>query len=147
MPQPVVCVSLRSAISQGCTTNAGRMLVQKGPLVASESLGQKQEQFALLLAQFIVKLYALGYHVRFGEVFRTPEQAALNAKLGSGIKNSLHCLKLAADLNIFKDGVWLSDTEDLTAVGELWESMGGTWGGRFGKPDGNHFSLEHNGVK
>ncbi|HAO1973206.1 TPA: M15 family peptidase, partial [Escherichia coli] len=31
--------------------------------------------------------------------------------------------------------------------GEYWESIGGTWGGRFSRADGNHFSLEHNGVK
>lgn len=30
-------------------------------------------------------------------------------------------------------------------LGEYWESIGGTWGGRFN--DGNHYSLEHNGVK
>ncbi|HBJ0947911.1 TPA: M15 family metallopeptidase, partial [Escherichia coli] len=32
--------------------------------------------------------------------------------------------------------------------GEYWESLGGSWGGRFkSRPDGNHFSLEHNGVR
>jgi len=30
-------------------------------------------------------------------------------------------------------------------LGEYWEGMGGSWGGRFS--DGNHFSLTHNGVK
>jgi len=28
-------------------------------------------------------------------------------------------------------------------LGLYWESIGGSWGGRFG--DGNHFSLEHEG--
>lgn len=115
--------------------------------MVNESLGHKQERFSLLLAQFIVEVYKRGYTVRMGEVLRTPEQAALNAKAGKGISNSLHLLKLAADLNIFYGGLWLSDTKELTALGVLWESMGGTWGGRFSKPDGNHFSLEHNGVK
>jgi hypothetical protein len=32
-------------------------------------------------------------------------------------------------------------------LGEKWEAMGGTWGGRFSHPDGNHFSLEHEGVR
>lgn len=114
--------------------------------MAVEPLGQKQERFSLMLAQFIIEVYRRGYHVRMGEVLRTEEQAKLNAEKGTGIANSVHCLKLAADLNIFKGGLWLSDTKELTELGVLWESMGGTWGGRFKKPDGNHFSLAHNGV-
>ena len=38
--------------------------------------------------------------------------------------------------------VIIAETNEL---GEYWESIGGSWGGRFN--DGNHYSLEHNGVK
>ena len=31
------------------------------------------------------------------------------------------------------------------ALGEYWESLGGSWGGRF--KDANHFSIEHDGYK
>jgi hypothetical protein len=49
------------------------------------------------------------------------------------------------DLNLFKDGKYLALTEDHKPLGEWWESQGGAWGGRFN--DGNHYSLEHEGIK
>ncbi|EMV5777726.1 M15 family metallopeptidase, partial [Escherichia coli] len=81
------------------------------------------------------------------EAYRTPEQAALNAKSGKGIRNSLHTLRLAVDFNLFINGKYQADTDAYRPLGEYWESIGGTWGGRFSRADGNHFSLEHNGVK
>jgi hypothetical protein len=39
--------------------------------------------------------------------------------------------------------VYLKETKDHAFLGEFWEEMGGSWGGRFN--DGNHYSLEHNG--
>ncbi|MCF4091851.1 M15 family metallopeptidase, partial [Escherichia coli] len=74
-------------------------------------------------------------------------QAALNAKSGKGIRNSLHTLRLAVDFNLFINGEYQADTDAYRPLGEYWESIGGTWGGRFSRADGNHFSLEHNGVK
>lgn len=85
--------------------------------------------------------YTSGYELTFGEAYRTPEQAALNAAKGTGIVNSLHNQRLAVDLNLFKDGVWLITTEAHKPLGEFWESIGGSWGGRFSRPDGNHYSL------
>jgi len=67
-----------------------------------------------------------------------------NGKAG-GIRNSLHSKRLAIDLMLFKDGVYLTNSEDYRPLGEFWESIGGTWGGRF--HDGNHFSCEHEGIK
>jgi hypothetical protein len=58
-------------------------------------------------------------------------------------KNSLHYDRLAIDLNLFKDGSYMLQTEDHRILGEFWESLGGSWGGHF--DDGNHYSLEHNG--
>lgn len=65
--------------------------------------------------------------------------------MGYGHPRSAHKQKLAMDLNLFKDGRYLDTTEDHRILGEKWESMGGTWGGRFN--DGNHYSLEHLGVR
>lgn len=110
-----------------------------------ESLGQKQRRFTKMVGQLILYAYSKGYELSFDECFRTPEQAALNAKNKKGIKNSLHTQRLAVDLNLFKNGVYLDKTEDHRPLGLYWESIGGTWGGRFN--DGNHYSLEHNGVK
>lgn len=112
-----------------------------------ESLRQKQSRFAKSFAEFILWAYEQGYEISCGEFWRTPEQAALNAKKGIGIKNSLHIDRLAADINLFKDGKWLSKTEDHKLLGEKWESMGPDhcWGGRFG--DANHYSISHGGRK
>ncbi|VVT52968.1 hypothetical protein UYSO10_4477 [Kosakonia radicincitans] len=112
------------------------------------TLSEKQQLFTVLIANLIHWADRKGYRLTFGEAFRTPEQAALNAKKGSGITNSLHTQRLAVDFNLFINGVYQTQTEAYRPLGEYWESLGGSWGGRFtSRPDGNHFSLEHNGVR
>lgn len=114
------------------------------------TLFEKQVTFTFLLAQLINYAYAHGYELTLSEAYRTPEQAAINAKTGKGIKNSLHTVRLAIDLNLFKDNKYLTKTEEYKELGVYWESLSDDgykccWGGRFN--DGNHFSIEHNGVK
>jgi len=87
------------------------------------------------------------YELTFGEAYRTTEQAASNAAKGTGIANSLHTQRLAVDFNLFINGEYKISTEAYRPLGEYWESIGGSWGGRFSKPDGNHFSLEYSGIK
>lgn len=111
------------------------------------TLSEKQALFTVMIGQLILFADQHGLRLTFGEAYRTPEQAALNVKKGSGIKNSLHTQRLAVDFNLFINGEYKTDSHDYLPLGEYWESLGGTWGGRFSKPDGNHFSLEHNGVK
>jgi hypothetical protein len=110
-------------------------------------LGEKQELFSQFLAHLILFAYANGYRIRIGEVERSKEQAEKNAETGAGIANSLHTIRLAADLHLFKNGVYLTENDDHLMLGEFWESLHELcrWGGRFG--DGNHYSMEHNGVK
>jgi hypothetical protein len=115
-----------------------------------ETLGQKQRRFTRLVGQLIAYAYEQGYELTFGEALRTPEQAALNAKNGSGSLNSLHLLKLAIDLNLFKDGAYLKSSEAHKPLGEYWKSLGEDcrWGGDFKpKPDGNHYSITYGGRK
>lgn len=112
-----------------------------------ETLRQKQSRFVRMVAKLIEFASENGYELTFGEALRTPQQAQLNAESGAGISNSLHLIRLAIDFNLFKNGIYLTKTEDHRPLGEFWESIGGTWGGRFRRPDGNHYSLEHNGVK
>lgn len=109
------------------------------------TLREKQSLFAMLVARLIQYATACGYAVTFGEAYRSPEEAARLAKLGKGIKNSLHTTRLAVDLNLFKDGVYLSSTESHRPLGEWWEQQHELcrWGGRFG--DGNHYSMTHGG--
>ncbi|WP_288446415.1 M15 family metallopeptidase [uncultured Serratia sp.] len=112
------------------------------------TLSQKQQQFTHMIAQLIAWAGANGYALTFGEAYRTPDQARLNAQSGKGIANSLHTQRLAVDFNLFIDGQYQTQTEAYLPLGEYWESLGGSWGGRFkSRPDGNHFSLEHNGVR
>lgn len=111
------------------------------------TLREKQSQFVAMVARLITWAYDHNFELTFGEAYRTPEQAALNAAKGSGISNSLHTQRLAIDLNLFIRGEYQQTTEAYRPLGERWEAMGGSWGGRFSKPDGNHFSLEHEGRK
>lgn len=109
-----------------------------------------QEEFAQAAAKLIQKATELGYTVTFGEAWRTPQQAALNAQAGTGIAHSLHIERLAIDLNFFKDGQYVQDGSLLREVGEWWKALGPKyrWGGDFVHlPDGNHFSITPDGVR
>jgi hypothetical protein len=117
------------------------------------TLGEKQELFAELQARLVLRAIALGYRVRMGCVERTvTEQQHMIAQGKSKVKfkdaaKGTHVNKIAVDINLFKDGLWLDRTEDHLPLGEWWEKQHPLcrWGGRFG--DGNHYSLEHEGVK
>ncbi len=112
------------------------------------SLGKKQELFMRLLPRLIDKAHELGFEIRGGDLFRSPRVFGyVGESKGYGHKRSGHKLKLAIDLNLFKDGKYMSETEDHRELGEWWEQQHELcrWGGRFN--DGNHYSLEHDGVK
>ena len=111
------------------------------------TLGEKQRKFTYMVASLIIWAYEQDYELTFGEAYRTLEQAALNVTKGSGISNSLHTKRLAVDLNLFIRGVYITNSANYTPLGVYWESLGGSWGGRFSRPDGNHFSLSHEGVR
>ena len=113
------------------------------------TLGEKQRRFVELVGKLIEWAYANGYELTFAEAYRTPEQAALNAKSGAGISNSLHTKRLAIDLNLFKDDVFLTTSEAHRPLGDYWKTLDpeARWGGDFSRPDGNHYSLEHEGFK
>tara|TARA_R110000868_G_scaffold15596_3_gene70927 strand:- start:2926 stop:3252 length:327 start_codon:yes stop_codon:yes gene_type:complete len=106
-------------------------------------LGDKQREFNRCLGLLYIYIYSCGYAVTQGRG-RVSEKA--NAADG-GHKNSCHLSGLAQDLNLFLDGVFLTDTTDHEKFGVYWESLHplARWGGRFN--DGNHYSFEHQGVK
>lgn len=113
---------------------------------------EKQFAFSRLIVELIEEAYRRGYTLTLGEAWRSPETAAIYAKQGKGIKNSLHIQRLALDINLYRKDIWLKKTEDYEGLGLYWESLGTpgletAWGGRFSKPDGCHFSLIHNGTK
>ena len=110
------------------------------------TLRNKQSKFARMVADLIIKAYDLGYEVTLGDAYRDPRlHGAVGVKLGYGHSKSCHKIRLAIDLNLFKDGKFLETTAGHQKLGEYWESIGGTWGGRFN--DANHYSLEHEGMK
>lgn len=110
------------------------------------TLGEKQRKLPLMVIQLINFAYSNGYELTFGDAYRDPRlHGDLGVKKGYGHSKSAHKQRLAIDLNLFKDGVYLTSTEAHKPLGEYWESIGGSWGGRFN--DGNHYSLEHNGIK
>lgn len=110
------------------------------------SLGNKQRKFTLMVAQLIQWAYDNGYELTVGDAYRDPRlHGQVGEKKGYGASSSCHKLRLAIDLNLFIKGVYQTSSEAYTPLGEYWESLGGSWGGRF--EDGNHFSIEHEGKK
>jgi hypothetical protein len=102
------------------------------------SLRSKQSEFVKMIGRLIEYAGANGYELTFGDAYRDP-------RCPYGHENSLHRSRLAVDFNLFKDGKYLASTEDHRPLGEFWESIGGSWGGRF--DDGNHYSLAHGGMR
>lgn len=138
------------------------------------TLGEKQQLFVRLYSQWLAWALAQGYQFSLGEAKRSDEQAEINsigemgrvtvAKLvqagfpalaaairnngkANGIRRTAHGNQLALDQNLFINGVYQTSTEAWRPLGEHWESLHPLcrWGGRFG--DGNHISIEHDGVK
>jgi hypothetical protein len=94
------------------------------------SLREQQSLFAYNVAKLILFAYEQGFELTFGDAYARDGHRP----------NSFHYKRLAIDLNLFKDGIYLTDTESHLPLGLFWESLGGTWGGRFRRPDGNHYS-------
>ena len=92
------------------------------------SLREKQSKFASMIPCLIVYAYEKGYELTFGDAYATSGHR----------EGSFHYKRLAIDLNLFRDGVYLKATEDHHPLGVFWESIGGSWGGRWN--DGNHYS-------
>jgi len=95
------------------------------------SIRQKQSRFVWMVHLLIQYAYNNGYELTFGDAWSKPEYKAHK-------NHSFHYRRLAVDLNLFRDGEYLKKTEDHKPLGEYWETLGGTWGGRF--DDGNHYS-------
>lgn len=100
-----------------------------------EPLLPMQKRFAAMLPKLMQWIIDNGYEFTVGDAY---------AKVGHRF-NSNHYIRLAIDLNLFKDGHYLQKTSEYKDAGEFWESIGGAWGGRF--DDGNHFSVEYMGRK
>jgi len=99
------------------------------------TLREKRALFTSLLPRLIDKMIAEGYTPLLGK---------------DGLKHmdgSLHYEGLAVDIDLFKGDAYLTNSGDHLDFGKFWESLdpGCRWGGRFKKPDGNHYSLTYGG--
>lgn len=112
------------------------------------TLSEKQRLFSRLVPRLLDYIHEQGYECSIGDVFRDPRvHGEIGEKKGYGHPKSAHKNKLAIDINLYKDGVYLDKTEDHKVIGDFWESLYEecSWGGRFN--DGNHYSIQHNGIK
>lgn len=112
------------------------------------TLGEAQRVFTFDVARLILEASAGGYGFTFGWAYRPPEFAVMYAQMKKGIPNSLHELRLAVDLNLFRGEEYLTDTESYRPLGDYWKSLRSenAWGGDFQtNPDGNHFSRSWEG--
>lgn len=112
-------------------------------------MSQLQEEFATAAAKLILKANELGYGVTLGEAWRTPEQAQWDADHGIGVAHSLHMDRLALDINLFKDGVYLTASEPYVQLGNWWTSLGPLYryGGNFKIRDYDHYSITPDGIR
>ena len=112
-------------------------------------LSKAQRLFAGRVPRLIDRIYDQGYECTIGDVFRDPRvHGEWGENVGYAHPKSVHKLKLAIDLNLFKDGVYLSGTEDHRQFGEYWVGLdpeNHRWGGEW--DDGNHYSFTFWGVK
>lgn len=119
------------------------------------TLGEKQRLFARLVAGpggLVSRALELGFDVAFGAAERSiVEQRAAIASGASRLRGDpskgAHVRRVAVDLHLYRDGFYQRETEDHRELGEWWERFHplARWGGRWG--DGNHYSLEHEGVR
>lgn len=112
------------------------------------SLGDLQKEFARLVPRLIDRAHELGFQVTLGDAFRDPRvHGPVGVKMGYGHPKSAHKQRTAIDLNLFKDGVFLTSTDAHKELGEWWEKQHAQarWGGRF--QDGNHYSFEVDGIR
>jgi hypothetical protein len=105
------------------------------------TLRQTQSKFASLVPRLIDKAIEMGFEVTLGDAYRDPRVfGEFGEDKGYGAPTSFHKRRLAIDLNLFKDGIFQATTEAHRPLGTWWKQQGGSWGGDFRIPDGNHYS-------
>lgn len=134
-----------------------------GAVNASSKLIDKQRLMAYLSPRLLDKVFELGYTATLGDAYRDPRVfGTIGTTKGYGHAKSAHKARLAIDINLFKFGVFLQDSRHHEGLGAFWKSLHPLcrWGGDFERtiledgiakkvsaPDGNHYSIEHAGIK
>lgn len=115
----------------------------------NESLSARQQRFAKLTVKLYLEIERRGYGWSYGDAFRDPRVfGEQGVQKGYGKASSAHKNKLAVDVNLFLNGVYLKDTEAHRQFGEHWCTLDPDcrWGGHFSDADGNHYSMIYKGV-
>jgi hypothetical protein len=96
------------------------------------TLREKQSIFVLMVRDLITYAYDMGYEITFGDAW---------ARAGHK-NNSNHYVRLAIDLNLFKNGSYLVKGGAHDLLHDYWDTLGGA-------PrivnDMNHYSVVHEG--
>lgn len=108
-------------------------------------LSEKQAIFSLNVAKLIIQSKEIfDIDISLGEAYRTKEQQSIYYSRGlSKTLQSRHMSRLAIDINIFKDGKWLTEREDYKPLALIWKNLnplndcGYYWGWDF-----NHFEMK-----
>ncbi len=112
------------------------------------TLREARCHFTAALADLIHYARSLGYEVALAEGMDRPTAKDPTTDHRPG---SLHEIGLAQDIDLYRDGVWLSKSEDHLPLGTWWELYGKArewplrWGGHW--QDGNHYSWEWQGKR
>jgi len=105
---------------------------------------EKQQRFAVAVANLIVHAHSIGLPVTFGDAYRDPRvHGEWGEKKAYGTANSCHKVRLAVDLNIVIDGK-LAPPQASAPLHDYWESIGGAQRLEY---DMNHFSFQHDGYR
>lgn len=108
------------------------------------SMVDKQQRFALAIADLIQYAHDEGYPVTFGDAYRDPRlHGKIGEKLGYGNRNSCHKLRLAVDLNIIIGGK-IAGSNAYNKLHDYWDTLGGA---ERIPEDLNHFSFLHEGYR
>ncbi len=94
------------------------------------TLGEKQEEFSVMIAKLILWGHEQGYKMRLGEGYDDDNTGHMDG--------SNHYIKLAQDIFIFKPGATEQDLEAHRRMHDAWDTMGGA--ARIEK-DLNHYSV------
>lgn len=101
-------------------------------------LKDKQFRFTNAIGFLIRFAFENKYFLTFGDAYR-------DKRCNYGHPQSAHKNRLAVDFNLFIDGEYIQDSDNIAwrVLHNEWERLGGA---PMIKKDANHFSFEHNGV-
>ncbi len=119
------------------------------------TLSEHQQEFALHIGYLLQHIDAAGYACTFGDAYRSPRAfGGMGEKGPYGRYTSAHKQRLAVDLNLFKNGRWITERGPFEQFGAYWKAMHilNRWGGDFDfdgdgiGDDANHFSRWYGGI-